>query len=71
MAEVLDFNDGKGKVANPDVRAQNEALAAFVWTCGQCGNSTFQLVRDGSIRCAHCNLTSTNKRHFDPAGSDG
>ena len=70
MAEVLNFNDGKGNVQNADAKATNEALAAFVWSCGQCGNSTFQLVRDGSIRCAHCNLTSTAKRHFDPNGEE-
>lgn len=68
MANILDFNDGKGKTSNPDVRAKNEALAAFVWTCGSCGNSTFQLVRGGDIRCAHCNTVSTSVRHFQPGG---
>lgn len=64
MAEILDFNDGRGKLSNEDVKAKNEALADFVWTCGQCGNSTFQLVRGGSIRCAHCNQTSATVGHF-------
>lgn len=67
MAEILNFNDGKGNVALNDVKEKNEALAAFVWTCGQCGNSTFQLVRGGQIRCAHCNLIS-DLCHWDPAG---
>lgn len=64
MAEILNFGDGK--VADPDVRAKNEELAAFVWTCGKCGNSTFQLIRGGGIRCAHCNLQST-LMHWDPS----
>lgn len=68
MAEILDFNDGRGKVANNDVREKNEALAQFVWSCGQCGNTTFQLVRGGGCRCAHCNLIISTKQHFDPAG---
>lgn len=69
MAEILDFNDGKGRLQNPDVAAKNEALANYVWTCGKCGNSTFQLVRGGTIRCAHCNEVSTKKSHFDADGA--
>jgi DNA-directed RNA polymerase subunit RPC12/RpoP len=66
MAEILNFNDGRGNVIDPDVKAKNEALADYVWTCGQCGNSTFQLVRGGAIRCAHCNHVISAKRHFNP-----
>jgi len=69
MAEILDFVDGKGKTENPDLVAQNEALADFVWTCGKCGNSTFQLVRGGKCRCAHCNTYSTVVGHYETKAS--
>ncbi len=70
MAEILDFNDGRGKVSNDDTKATNEALAAFVFSCGKCGNTTFQLMRGGAIRCAHCNQVIGSKTHFD-ASPDG
>lgn len=65
MAEILNFNDGRGNIANADLKAKNEGLADFVWSCGGCGNTTFQLVRGGAIRCAHCNLHSPSLGHYD------
>lgn len=65
MAEILNFNDGKGPFAGENKPSEKHELAAYVWTCAKCGNSTFQLVQGGAIRCACCNLAAS-LMHFDP-----
>lgn len=67
MAEIINFNDGKGNQSLPDKKSDGK-LAEYVWTCGDCGNSTFQLVIGGAIRCAHCNKYSEVRSHFRPDG---
>lgn len=66
MAEILDFNDDRGKLRKEDKVDEKKTLAALVWCCAGCGNTTFQLLQDGSVRCAHCNLASTDLAHFNP-----
>lgn len=67
MAEIINFNDGLGAKTPPD-KPGGGKLAEFVWTCGQCGNSTFQMVIGGAIRCAHCNAACLERQHFRPDG---
>lgn len=65
MAEIIQIGDGP-KTAKPDKIDDAKSLAEWVWTCAACGNSTFQLIQGGHVRCANCNLPSTDVAHFAP-----
>ena len=63
MADILTFGE-KPKEERPTKLGKD--LATWVWTCNACGNSTFQMLQGGELRCACCNLTCNERRHFDP-----
>lgn len=63
MGEIVKFGDEPPK-RKPDEKSTG--LASWVWTCNACGNSTFQMIQGGAIRCANCNLHSTEMLHFEP-----
>lgn len=64
MADVIPFATKK----QPDDRKPVDSAEALVWTCGNCGCSTFQLLQGGFIRCSYCNTHSTTRAHFAPDG---
>lgn len=66
MAEIINIDDKTTRKEAPP--EPNGKHAAYCWTCSACGNSTFQLLRGGSIRCANCLLACFNLAHFRPDG---
>lgn len=65
MGEIIQIGD-KPSERKPDKVDDAQSLAAFVWSCAACGNTTFQLIQGGGVRCANCNLPSADVAHFDP-----
>ena len=63
MAEIIQIGDGP-KTRKPD--EVSTGLEKWVWTCNACGNSTFQIIQGGSLRCANCNLACLSIAHFNP-----
>jgi len=63
MGDVVDLGGNKPK---PPV-GDNE----WIYSCGGCGYTTFQLILGGEVRCTECNRILPDTRHFRPDGSTG